>query len=1134
MTLDTSHYEKGIREAKNSGKAFANQSQGIFEATTKAFSGTLQAAAKVVATAFTGAYTAASAAAGKIVKDAFAAYGELEQNLGGSEAVFLEFAKVIQEKGVSAYKNLGLSMSDYLAYANKIGSLLQGSGFTEGEAAKMAIDVMQRAADVASIMGIDVSSAMDAITGAAKGNFTMMDNLGVAMNDALISDYALNKGIVGTEKAAKGTKKGVQKTTQELSQQQKIMAAFMMFLEQTEKYAGNYAKENDTLSGSMTTLGAAWENFIAGVANADTVSESLNNYLDALLAAADQLLPKLIAGLGVLADSVKERLPELIERFLPVITGAASALFEILPTALSAVVTAAANGLIDIINGVFGANIPHIDTIQFPTWEELKGFAKNRINDVIDGINGLFGLNIPHIDSIKLPSWDVIKETAGPILTAIIDGINAIFNPQEGTGGVVINLVSVLLGAFDDMLTAAGGQEISGKIAAIFTVLGTALSTAAGTITGMGLKILDRVLTFAADSNVSVKYSNFMKNVSYGLLRAVSLVLNLGGQILDQILGYASDEETGTKIQAFMLNVSELLRTSVSTIAGMGLAILGRVLTFVGDPTRAAKFGEFMRNVGTGLAGAVSNIASLAAEVAGQVLTWLGSEDISTTVGNFLSFVGEQLGASVSGIGSLALTIIDTILSIVGGEENASAFSTFMGKVREGLSNAVSNVASAAGGILDAFVTYLGKPEARGKIIRFMQTLARNIGDNIRTVASTAGKIIGGFIDWIGSEEGQTKVAEMMKTIGAGLGTAVGELATVAADIVGKFVDYMINDDGWKKLGKFLATTTMGILQGIDAFSKGVSDAINGIDRQADPLSSLVSYTWGKNGRKGPKGLSVGTTLYENKERFDEFKEAFRDLGILTRTDFSWDEMMNTEMYSDDNARRAFWDSVFTEDFKKYSDLGVANPELSQALVNALDDWSKRRQQEQDESFKNAAGAANSFETIIDNAIAEAQSAAESTENNIDEAVSAVADGTSAAADEAVSNVNAIGNSLEELPDEVHIGVYVDEYGLGSVWDDIMSLPDSYNPISGSHAKGLGYVPYDGYIAELHRGEQVVMANNARDGGGNIDMSALANVIAAAITSAMSDLTLMLDGDVITDKVSQNIAMEARGRRFAT
>lgn len=35
--------------------------------------------------------------------------------------------------------------------------------------------------------------------------------------------------------------------------------------------------------------------------------------------------------------------------------------------------------------------------------------------------------------------------------------------------------------------------------------------------------------------------------------------------------------------------------------------------------------------------------------------------------------------------------------------------------------------------------------------------------------------------------------------------------------------------------------------------------------------------------------------------------------------------------------------------------------------------------------------------------------------------------------------------------------------------------------ISGSHANGLEYVPYDGYIAELHKGERVLTKNEAQD-----------------------------------------------------
>ena len=90
----------------------------------------------------------------------------------------------------TAAENMGLSQSEYLAYANKMGALFKGVGFDMQSASDMSQQAMQRAADVASIMGVDVSAAMEAVTGAAKGNFTMMDNLGVAINDTNLQIYA--------------------------------------------------------------------------------------------------------------------------------------------------------------------------------------------------------------------------------------------------------------------------------------------------------------------------------------------------------------------------------------------------------------------------------------------------------------------------------------------------------------------------------------------------------------------------------------------------------------------------------------------------------------------------------------------------------------------------------------------------------------------------------------------------------------------------------------------------------------------------------------------------------------------------------------------------------------------------------
>lgn len=123
---------------------------------------------------------------GKVLKDSIFQGAELEQNLGGTEAVFGEFAKSIQESATEAYTNMGLSASDYMATANKMGSLFQGSGLTQQQSLQLTADAMQRAADVASVMGLDTSAAMESIAGAAKGNFTI-NNIVCYASDCIVS-----------------------------------------------------------------------------------------------------------------------------------------------------------------------------------------------------------------------------------------------------------------------------------------------------------------------------------------------------------------------------------------------------------------------------------------------------------------------------------------------------------------------------------------------------------------------------------------------------------------------------------------------------------------------------------------------------------------------------------------------------------------------------------------------------------------------------------------------------------------------------------------------------------------------------------------------------------------------------------
>lgn len=287
---------------------------GIDDQATDGISGIADKAKNVAGAVGDGLATAAkvglaavgtvSAGVAALTGKALSAGGELEQNMGGSEAVFKEYAEGMQDAAVTAYENMGLSASGFLATANKMGALFQGAGFDIGESASLAADAMQRAADVASIMGLDVSAAMESVAGAAKGNFTMMDNLGVAINDTTLQQYALEKGI--------------EKTTQQMTTQEKVGLAMELFMERTAYAAGNYAKENATLAGSLGTAKAALDDFLSGAGSVDALVSAFSNAAQVIQNNVVEILPRLAETGAAAVAALAPQIPGIFDTILPV------------------------------------------------------------------------------------------------------------------------------------------------------------------------------------------------------------------------------------------------------------------------------------------------------------------------------------------------------------------------------------------------------------------------------------------------------------------------------------------------------------------------------------------------------------------------------------------------------------------------------------------------------------------------------------------------------------------------------------------------------------------------------------------------------------------------------------------------
>lgn len=262
----------------------------------------------------------------KGVKDALAQGAALEQNIGGAYAVFGEKLYGTLEKEASqAYKNMGLSASDYYATANKMGSLFQGSGLSQQKSLDLTTKAMQRAADVASVMGLDTSMAMESIAGAAKGNFTMMDNLGVAMNATTLEAYALEKGLNFKWNTA--------------SNAEKAELAMKMFMDRTSQYAGNFARESsETFSGSLGALKAAYQDFVGSLALGENVGQAMSNLMTTM---ASFFFGNFLPMIGTLVSSLPGAIATFLQQGLPLLVSNVTSLL----TSLTGSISNVANGL---------------------------------------------------------------------------------------------------------------------------------------------------------------------------------------------------------------------------------------------------------------------------------------------------------------------------------------------------------------------------------------------------------------------------------------------------------------------------------------------------------------------------------------------------------------------------------------------------------------------------------------------------------------------------------------------------------------------------------------------------------------------------------------------------------------------
>lgn len=472
----------------------------------------------------------ASTAIAGLIGKAVTMAGDLEQQMGGTEAVFGKFADTVQEKAAGAFDKMGLSANDFMATANKMGALMQGSGLGIEESMNLSTQAMQRAADVASIMGIDVGMAMESVAGAAKGNFTMMDNLGVAMNATTIEAYALSKGI-GTSFA-------------EMDNATKVGLAMEMFLEKTAYAAGNYAKENQTFAGSFNTLKAATSNFLSGAGGIEDVSNALISFSNILIKSINEMAPTIIQGLITLTQTLMPQIPILLQTLLPAVLQGAVSLID----GLVAIFPALIKMIQDNLPTVIKAGISILMALVNGIAENLEEFVPVVVDAVLLIVDTL-------IDNL-----DMLIDAALLLILALADGIiEALPRLIEKAPVIIQKLVNAIIDNFPKIIKVGGeliGKLVAGIIGSLFKLLEVAPQLIATLVKGI--------------KNMYAEVKNTGKYLIQGLWNGIT---GMGDWLGNKVKSFAKNIIKNMKDALGIHSPSRVMRDEVGKYLAEGLGV---------------------------------------------------------------------------------------------------------------------------------------------------------------------------------------------------------------------------------------------------------------------------------------------------------------------------------------------------------------------------------------------------------------------------------------------------------------------------------------------------------------------------------------------------------------------------------
>lgn len=463
ISLDSSEYEKGLKDAKNSAGGLTGLFGKVGSVASTVGKGIFTVAENVVKVS-AAATTAGAAAVSALTTLAINSYADYEQLVGGVETLYKDSAAKVQQYAADAYKTSGMTANEYMttatSYAAALVSSLGGDTEQAAELSNMAVSDM---ADNWNKFGSSADSVQAAYNGFAKGQFQLLDNLKLGYGgtkeemERLLDDAnKLN--------AAQG-----KYTDYSIDSFSDIILAIHDI--QTEyDITGTTAKEaSTTISGSLSAAKAAWANLVTGVADDNAnFGQLISNFVDSATTAASNIIPRVEVALNGAAKLIESlvppimaELPGLIETVLPQLAQSAVNIVQTLVTEISTnaaqlidsaiqIITVLGNGIYQMLPTVAQSALQIILTLVSKLNENLPQMLDTAGQMLIAFVEGVS----EHLPDIMLAAASIVET----LLTYFIEHLPDIVDGAMQMGDAVIDgIIDGISAAWDSLVSWFNG-----------------------------------------------------------------------------------------------------------------------------------------------------------------------------------------------------------------------------------------------------------------------------------------------------------------------------------------------------------------------------------------------------------------------------------------------------------------------------------------------------------------------------------------------------------------------------------------------------------------------------------------------------------------------------------------------------